>query len=144
MLVTDRVMVRDGVRQLPQQQAAAVVAAKMYGFTQHETSQMTGRHPGTFAVHVARAVARLALYLTPMCLIFLSIRSGDWSALGLGGVTLLLWHLSANTQYKAKITKPPEAALLIERQQKQQRELEEILLEKWLRPEADEGDARRV
>ncbi|MFB7781899.1 RNA polymerase sigma factor [Streptomyces vinaceus] len=72
--VTDRVIVRDGVSRLPTQQATAVVATKMYGFTQHETAQLTGRRPGTVAVHVARAVATLLLYLTPVVfIIFLGL-----------------------------------------------------------------------
>ncbi|MFF8874638.1 RNA polymerase sigma factor [Streptomyces massasporeus] len=69
--VTDRIIVRDGIRNLPGQQATAVVATKMYGFTQHETAQLTGRRPGTVAVHVARAVATLLLYLTPVAFIVL-------------------------------------------------------------------------
>ncbi|MEU4469441.1 sigma factor-like helix-turn-helix DNA-binding protein [Streptomyces sp. NPDC024017] len=69
--VTDRIIVRDGIRSLPGQQAAAVVATKMYGFTQHETAQLTGRRPGTVAVHVARAVATLLLCLTPVAFIVL-------------------------------------------------------------------------
>ncbi|GHC94826.1 sigma factor-like helix-turn-helix DNA-binding protein [Streptomyces violaceochromogenes] len=69
--VTDRIIVREGIRSLPGQQAAAVVATKMYGFTQHETAQLTGRRPGTVAVHVARAVATLLLYMTPVAFIVL-------------------------------------------------------------------------
>ncbi|WP_369166411.1 RNA polymerase sigma factor [Streptomyces sp. R28] len=64
-VVTDRVVVRDAVRRLPEQQRAAVVATKMFDFTQQETAQLMKRHPGTVAVHVARAVGMLALYLTP-------------------------------------------------------------------------------
>ncbi|MFD9444194.1 RNA polymerase sigma factor [Streptomyces sp. NPDC060006] len=80
--VTDRIMVQDAVRQLSQQQATAVALAKMYGYTQHETARMTGRHPGTVAVHIARAVTHLTLYLTPVLLIVVGIWvGGKWSAL---------------------------------------------------------------
>ncbi|MGF0174525.1 RNA polymerase sigma factor [Streptomyces sp. Marseille-Q5077] len=66
---TDRITVLDGIRKLPRRQAAAVVATKMYGFTQHETAQLTSRRPGTVAVHVARAVTTLLLLLTPVAFI---------------------------------------------------------------------------
>ncbi|MEU9214690.1 RNA polymerase sigma factor [Streptomyces sp. NPDC048415] len=89
-LVADRVIVRDAVRQLSTQQATAVVAAKMYGFTQHETAQLTGRHPGTVAVNIARAVVSLALTLTPVLLILLAIRLyNGWSPFLIAGALIL-------------------------------------------------------
>ncbi|WP_306933589.1 RNA polymerase sigma factor [Streptomyces luteogriseus] len=96
--VTDRVIVRDGIRQLPGQQAAALVATKMYGFTQDETAQLTGRRPGTVAVHVARAVAKLLLYLTPVVfIVFLGLWWGflevlPWLAVGAASV---MTHLAS-------------------------------------------------
>lgn len=87
-LVTNRVMVRDGVRRLPQQQARAVVATKMYDLTQHEWAANTGRHPGTVAVHITRAVASLALFLTPVLILPLILwTGGGWgTASGLSGL----------------------------------------------------------
>ncbi|MFD3780751.1 RNA polymerase sigma factor [Streptomyces sp. NPDC058612] len=80
--LADRITVEEALRRLSQQQATAVALAKMYGFTQHETARMTGRHPGTVAVHIARAVAHLTLYLTPVLLIVMGIWvGGKWSVL---------------------------------------------------------------
>ncbi len=88
-IVTDCIVVRDGVRRLPGKQATAVVATKMYGFTQYETAQMMRRHPGAVAVHVARAVAAMTLYLAPLCLVVLGFwLGGAWQLLTAAGVWL--------------------------------------------------------
>ncbi|MBT2510176.1 sigma-70 family RNA polymerase sigma factor [Streptomyces sp. ISL-98] len=58
-LVAEHMMVFDALRELPLQQRIALVATKMYGFTQREMAQIAEIHPGTVAVSVARAATTL-------------------------------------------------------------------------------------
>ncbi|MFF8939269.1 RNA polymerase sigma factor [Streptomyces paradoxus] len=89
-IVTDRMIVKDGIRSLSGKQATAVVATKMYGFTEHETAQLTRRHPRTVATHIARAVAALTVYLAPVCLIVVGLWLGvAWQFFTVAGVWLL-------------------------------------------------------
>ncbi|MEU1106657.1 RNA polymerase sigma factor [Streptomyces tibetensis] len=61
--VTDRIVVRDAVRQLPKQQREAILYTKVEGYTQAETARTMGKSPGTVATHVSRALAALQVSL---------------------------------------------------------------------------------
>ncbi|MFJ1975247.1 RNA polymerase sigma factor [Streptomyces sp. NPDC087903] len=104
-LVADRLTVLDVVRRLPEQQRA-VVAAKMYGFSQHETALLTKRHPGTVAVHIARAVVKLAYYLAPVILICVSVWSRNWWGLLVPSVALYVMYRNMTMP----MGRPPEEA----------------------------------
>ncbi|MFI5641599.1 RNA polymerase sigma factor [Streptomyces goshikiensis] len=60
-LVAERTIMWEALRKLPLAQRTAIVGTKMYGYTQSEMAYIAGRHPGTIAAAVSRAVAYLRL-----------------------------------------------------------------------------------